>query len=80
MPVSQISLTSCLRGSNYCSHLTAEPTEVHGEDSPKSHSPLIIEQKKSIGISEDHSLQVVGGLPEVCEPLKVGTKSRVVCQ
>ncbi|XP_033703324.1 vitronectin isoform X1 [Tursiops truncatus] len=67
MPVSQVSLTSCLRGSNYCSHLTAEPTEVHGEVSPKSHSPLIIEQKKSIGISEDHSLQVVGGLPEASE-------------
>lgn len=78
MPVSQLSLTTCLPQRDWCSHLTAEPTEAQ-RDCPKSHSPLTIEQKKSAGNSEDHFLLVVGGLKGGLWPLTVGLKSGILC-
>lgn len=35
--------------------------------------------EKSAGNSEDHFLQVVGEHQEICGPLKMGTKSGVLC-
>lgn len=44
------------------------------------HPPLITEQKKSVGNSENHFFQVVAGFQKAHGPLTVGTKSGLLCQ